>query len=143
MFPELNFPPPTPKLKIENNQIWNVLEKLWLKYTPEEYVRQHLILFLHHHRNFPLEAMVMERKISVGLTTKRFDLLVYQKAQPMILVECKAPGVALSQKTLDQIGRYNLSLDVPYLILTNGLQHVVLKKEDVAWKSCDDFPCYL
>jgi hypothetical protein len=42
-------------------------------------------------------------------------------------VECKAPSVLITQDVLDQAVRYNMSLQVEYLLLTNGLQHHFLK----------------
>ena len=41
----------------------------------------------------------------------------------MLLVECKSANVSISQKVFDQIARYNFDLRVPYLVVTNGLQH--------------------
>ena len=51
------------------------------------------------------------------------------EGQPVLLAECKAPNVKLSQDTLDQAARYNLVLNVPNLLLTNGNQHHAVKKD--------------
>ncbi|MCC5916098.1 MAG: type I restriction enzyme HsdR N-terminal domain-containing protein [Cryomorphaceae bacterium] len=125
-----------------NHRIWDVLNKRWLKYTPEEEVRQHLILFFHHHLGYPLTTMVTEKSIAIDKTTKRFDLLVYRKGKTYILCECKAPKVPIGQKTLDQVGNYNRVFNVPFLLLTNGLQHYVLQFSDDGWKPQSSFPPY-
>jgi len=50
-------------------------------------------------------------------------LLVYdQEVAPYLLVECKAPKVPVSQSVFEQAAWYNTSLQVPYLMVTNGLE---------------------
>lgn len=59
---------------------------------------------------------------------KRSDIVCHNKAgDPVVLVECKRPTVKITQKTFDQIARYNMVLKVPYLAVTNGLQHYYCK----------------
>ena len=50
-------------------------------------------------------------------------VLFSKSGNPLIVVECKAPEVRISQQVFDQIARYNLDLRVSYLIVTNGLTH--------------------
>ena len=45
------------------------------------------------------------------------------KAIPVMIVECKASSVKISQDTFNQIARYNMKLHVQYLVVTNGLKH--------------------
>jgi hypothetical protein len=45
------------------------------------------------------------------------------KGNVEIIVECKAPGIQISQQTFDQIARYNMNFKAKYLIVTNGMQH--------------------
>jgi len=54
---------------------------------------------------------------------KRADVIVYKKEKPLIIVECKAPSIQITQETFDQIARYNLSLNADFLMVTNGLNH--------------------
>jgi hypothetical protein len=69
--------------------------------------------------------MACERGLEVNRMTKRFDLLVYNTSgKPVMIVECKAPSVALSDDVYFQIARYNLALKVNYLLVSNGIQHV-------------------
>ena len=69
--------------------------------------------------------MAVEQAITVGAAKKRCDAVVYDSAmQPLVLIECKAETVALTQKTLDQAVTYNRKLQVPYLLLYNGPQMI-------------------
>ena len=62
--------------------------------------------------------------LSLNQTAKRCDTVLYdQHAHPRMIVEYKAPHIQLSQRTFDQISRYNIVLRVPYLIVSNGMQH--------------------
>lgn len=55
---------------------------------------------------------------------KRFDLVIYNRnGSPLLLVECKAPGVEITEKTFDQAARYNMLLKAEYFLITNGLDH--------------------
>jgi hypothetical protein len=139
----LNFPEPGPNIDLQSGEIWDVVRRRWLKYTPEEEVRQHLVLFLHHHKGFPLECFALEKEISVAGRKKRFDVLVYRQAKAYMLIECKAANVPLQQKTLDQVGYYNISLRVPFMVLTNGILHYVCELKDGGeWDLLDNFPGY-
>ena len=54
----------------------------------------------------------------------KVDIVLYNnKAVPIMIVECKAASVKISQVTFNQIARYNMKLQVPYLVVTNGLNH--------------------
>jgi hypothetical protein len=124
--PELNFPRFTFKLKEEEGKltIHDSVRRKFVALTPEEWVRQHCILFLRDCKKFPISLIMAERAFNVNGQSLRYDLVAYsKKAQPLLLVECKAPEVEITQKTFDQIAVYNLSLEVPFLMVTNGLQH--------------------
>ena len=52
---------------------------------------------------------------------KRFDILVFDKAaKPWMMIECKAATIKLDDAVLQQILRYNITLPVPFIIITNG-----------------------
>ena len=94
----------------------------WVRLTPEEWVRQQLL-----HRltelDYPASLIAVETAITVGEAKKRCDAVVYDRAmRPLMLIECKAETVALTQKTMDQALTYNRRLNVPYLVLNNGPQ---------------------
>ena len=97
----------------------------WVRLTPEEWVRQQLLHFLVEQLDFPASLIAVEQAIMVGAAKKRCDAVVYDNAmQPLVLIECKAETVALTQKTLDQAVTYNRKLNVPYLLLYNGPQMI-------------------
>ena len=74
---------------------------------------------------YPASLIAVEQAIEVGDVHKRCDAIVYDRQmRPMMLIECKAETVALTQKTLDQAISYNKKLNVPYVILHNGPQTI-------------------
>ena len=94
----------------------------WVRLTPEEWVRQQLLHRLTE-MDYPASLIAVETAITVGEAKKRCDAVVYDRAmKPLMLIECKAETVALTQKTLDQALTYNRRLNVPYLVLNNGPQ---------------------
>ena len=124
--PELNFPRATLFIRSasEYDEIQCLTRKKWLKLEPEEWVRQNLIHYLTTTLAYPLSLMAVEHRLTLNGLEKRADLVCYNNnAQPVLIAECKSPNVQLSQDTLDQAARYNLVLNVPVLLLTNGLNH--------------------
>ena len=124
--PELNFPKPTLLARSgeKHDEIQCLIRRKWLKLEPEEWVRQHLIAYLSGSLGYPMGLMAVEHRLMLNGVEKRADLVCYNnEGQPVLLAECKAPNVKLSQDTLDQAARYNLVLNVPNLLLTNGNQH--------------------
>ncbi len=128
-FPPLNLPQAELRIRPCGNgyEVWDDLRRKWLVLTPEEWVRRHFIEFLVGHRNARRELVAQEMQLSDagGHTLVRADIVVYAPGcrEPLMIVECKAPTVTLSQKTFDQIAQYNLPLGVRYLVVTNGLSH--------------------
>lgn len=104
--------------------IYDILRKNYLVLTPEEWVRQHWIHYFHKVKGKSISSLIAEQKIELNGTTKRIDLLVTEKAQPKILIECKAPHISLSESVFEQAARYNAVILAPEIILSNGLQHI-------------------
>lgn len=104
--------------------IYDILRKSYLILTPEEWVRQHWVHYFHEVKGKGLSSLIVEKKIELNGTTKRIDLLVTEKAQPKILVECKASHVSLTESVFEQVARYNFVISAPEIILSNGLQHI-------------------
>lgn len=131
MFPELKYPRYNVRLKEGANnklQVFDFIRKKWLQLTPEEWVRQHVVNYFIHHCNYPPALISLEKEIELNGTSKRYDVVVYTKdLKPVIIVECKAPGVELSPEVLDQAARYNLKLNVDYVLITNGLKDQIYK----------------
>lgn len=101
-------------------QIFDGLRKRFVPLTPEEWVRQHILMFLIE-KQFPPSLIAVEKQILVNGRKRRFDIVVYNRnTTPAIIVECKAPSEKIDQKTLMQILAYNLNLKARFFWLTNG-----------------------
>lgn len=101
--------------------VFDPVRKKHVAITPEEEVRQHLICWLHTQKNYPLNLMACEYTIKIGRKSLRCDLVVFNRElKPQIIVECKAPYVALDKEVMQQIDAYNSILKVPHLIISNG-----------------------
>jgi hypothetical protein len=123
---ELNLP--NYKFRIKSNEnklfIFDFIRKKEVVLTPEEWVRQHFLMYLVNEKKYPASLIAVEKKLTLNTLTKRTDIVVYNsKAKPEIIVECKAPNINITEEVFDQIARYNLKLDAQYLVVTNGLQH--------------------
>jgi hypothetical protein len=127
---ELNLPSYPIKLKEENGErfIFDAIRKKYLKLQPEEWVRQNFVQFLIQEKNYPASLIQIEKGLKVNTLQKRADVVVNSKqGKPLVLVECKAPNVKITQETFAQIARYNTVFKVPYLIVTNGINHYCCK----------------
>ncbi|MBR5835492.1 MAG: type I restriction enzyme HsdR N-terminal domain-containing protein [Bacteroidales bacterium] len=103
--------------------IWDPLRKKNVALTPEERVRQWCIGVLSRDLEVPMHMMMSEVGFKLGGKQFRADLVVYdRKAKPLAVVECKRPEVELDQGVLEQAIRYNMVLNVSYMIITNGRQ---------------------
>ena len=122
---QLNLPFYNLTLKEENGNhfIFDDIRKKYLRLTPEEWVRQNFVKYLIDEKKYPASLIVIEKGLKLNELTKRADVLIYKDSSPILLVECKAPTVKISQDTFDQISRYNLTFKVPYLMVTNGMSH--------------------
>lgn len=104
-------------------QIFCDWRRKWVRLTPEEWVRQQLLHRLVEQFDYPASLIAVEQSITVGEAKKRCDAVVYDRQMsPILIIECKAETVALTQKTLDQAVTYNRKLSVPHLMLFNGPQ---------------------
>ena len=108
--------------------IWDQIRMKNIVLTPEEWVRQNFMRYLTSEFGFPQSLMQVEGALKYNTMQMRSDILCYNQAgKPILLVECKRPTVSINQKTFDQIARYNMSLKVPFLAVTNGLEHFYCK----------------
>jgi hypothetical protein len=122
----LNLPPYPFKIKNEGGTlfIFDEIRKKSLVLTPEEWVRQHFVQYLIREKNYPKTSIGLEGGLKLNTLQKRTDILVFNPSGDKILmIECKAPSVKISQSTFDQIARYNIVHKVPLLAVTNGLEH--------------------
>ncbi len=126
MIVNLNLPKYDFKLKwIEGSEyIFDEVRKKYIKLTAEEWVRQNLVHYLNEYKKYPLSLMSIEHALVYNGMKKRADIVCFDiTGKPIVMVECKAPSVKISQKVFEQIARYNFDLKVPYLMVSNGLEH--------------------
>ena len=98
---------------------------------PEEWVRQHVLHHLNDQLGYPLGCMSVEHQLTLNGMSRRADIVAFTRdGAPQVLVECKAPNVALNQEAVNQAARYNLVLNVPVLLVTNGLKHAAFGLEE-------------
>ena len=122
----LNLPPFSPRIKKEGTRtyIFDTIRRSWVVLTPEEWVRQHIINYLVIVKRFPASLIKIEKGHENDLGIRRTDAIAYNKSGlPLMVVECKATTVKLTQKTIEQIAHYNMVIKAPYLLVTNGIDH--------------------
>ena len=123
--------------------IWDPLRKKEVARTPEEVVRQWCINVLATRLQVPLHMMMSEVGFRLGDKQFRADILVYdRKTHPLVIVECKRPEVELTQEVLDQAIRYNMVLDVKYIIITNGTKTYICGRQDGKYAFMKALPTY-
>jgi hypothetical protein len=119
----IDYPPYEPNIRQQPNGrlIFDGIRRQWVALTPEEWVRQHFVQYLLQIKKYPAPLLAIEKEIMLGDLRKRCDIVVFNRqGQPLLLVECKQPSVALDDKVLQQALRYNIVLQVPYIVITNG-----------------------
>ena len=127
---QLNLPDFEFKTRIVANQlqIFDPIRRRYVVLTPEEWVRQHFIHYLTEHKKVPSSHITVEKSLRVSHLAKRADIIVYKGGlEPVLAVECKAPSVEITEAVFYQLLRYNMTLRVEYLVVTNGLRHVYCK----------------
>ncbi|TDQ18356.1 type I restriction and modification enzyme subunit R-like protein [Algoriphagus boseongensis] len=143
--PVLSLPAIEPQLKWEEDKAWifDSLRKKYLVLTPEEWVRQHWVSFLIHHKGYPKGLFSLEKGMKYNQLAKRTDLVIFDRdARPFLLVECKAPEVKIDEKTLAQAMAYNKQLNCQNIVLSNGMRHFCFSqsKEDKSFFQIESFP---
>lgn len=117
-----------------NNQsyIFDPIRKKTVILTPEEWIRQQILQYMTEQLHYPLSLISVEKQIKIGSLKKRYDIVVYQNAQPWLIIECKSETEKLSPAVLSQLLAYASVLPVKYLALSNGHEmftyHVPTKK---------------
>ncbi|MBK7214629.1 MAG: type I restriction enzyme HsdR N-terminal domain-containing protein [Bacteroidales bacterium] len=144
---KLNFPSFEFKMIVKENQDWifDPIRKKYVRLTPEEWVRQHLISYLLETREVPAGLLGVEKQISVNRLSRRFDVCIFgRNGLPLLLGECKAPSIAITSEVFDQAARYNLVLKANYFIITNGLDIFCCKMdfENKRYLFLDEIPVF-
>jgi hypothetical protein len=128
----LNLPPFEYKLKKAEGKLWifDVIRKKYIVLIPEEWVRQHFVHFLIAVHNYPKTLIRVEGGLLFNQLQKRTDIVVFDRAgQPWMIIECKSPGIPVSEKTVFQASTYNATLRAKYIVVTNGISHLVAQTD--------------
>lgn len=123
--------------------IFDPLRKRYCTLTPEEEVRQKALYVLVEHLGVPAGLIAVEYTIKVNGLDKRCDAVVFGKdGSPLMILECKAATVKLTQKALEQIVRYHSTLQPKCLMLYNGQECYCFKSENGGLIALDHLPSY-
>lgn len=144
----LNLPKTELQIKQKGEKLYVncLIRKKAILLTPEEWVRQHLIAFFIKELSYPQGLMSVEKKIKYGDLDKRWDLAVFNTNQDcFLLMECKAPNVKITKTVFEQSLLYYKKLQADYLVMSNGLNHVIMKKNKSSnrFEKIDVFPNYI
>ena len=141
----LDFPAYDLPVREQNGRpfVLDPVRRRWVRLTPEERVRQ-LLLRLLADLGYPPALTAVEKGFDYLGAVWRADAVVHDRqGRPVLLAECKAPGVPLSQATFDQLARYNVVVRARALLATNGRAHYCCVLEgDGAYRFLDAIPPY-
>lgn len=130
-------------MKNTADTIWDPLRKKNVTLTPEEKVRQWFIGVLHGMMQVPMHMMMSETGFRLGDKPFRADIIVYSRdTSPVAVVECKRPEVSLDSEVLSQAIRYNMVLNVRFIIVTNGLRTYIFRKGEDGYRPMEQAPSY-
>lgn len=114
----------------EHPRVFDILRRRYVALTPEEWVRQNFIHYLIESLNYPATLLANEMRLQVGQKQLRADSVLFDtELKPRMIIEYKAPNIAITQKVFDQISAYNLMLHADYLIVSNGMRHYCCKMD--------------
>jgi len=105
-------------------KIWDEFRRKYVVLTPEEWVRQNFLMYLHFNLNYPKSLIKIESGLKYNQKAKRSDILAYdQSGKPLLLVECKSTKIQITSKVFEQASVYNKTIQAKYLVITNGVSH--------------------
>ncbi|MGY6561300.1 MAG: type I restriction enzyme HsdR N-terminal domain-containing protein [Luteibaculaceae bacterium] len=140
----LNLPPAELRINFKEGKpfVFSTMKKKFLVLTPEEWVRQNLLQFLVSEKGYKIGLAVCEKGIKVNGLAKRIDILFNDlHGNPLLLIECKAPHIAITEETAHQALTYNKQINAPHILLSNGMQHLwITKPTTVKWTNFTDIP---
>lgn len=123
--------------------VFDPLRRRQVALTPEEEVRQKVLYLLVEHLKVPAGLVAVEYSLKVNGMDKRADAVVFgQAGQPLMIVECKAPTVTLTEAVLEQAARYHSALRPKYLLLTNATTTYCFRAEGPELHPMDHLPDY-
>ena len=133
------------KTKLEDGRtyVFDPIRKRYCLLTPEEEVRQKALYMLVEHLGVPAGLLAVEYSVKVNGLDKRCDAVVFGKdASALMIVECKAKKVKITDKVLDQAVRYYSALRPKYLLLYNGITCFCFRVHDASIDMVDHLPDY-
>lgn len=127
----LNLPPIEARIRQHDGgyeEVYDPLRKRFVRLTPEEWVRQHFVGYLIGSLHYPAPLLQNEVKLSINGVERRCDTVLFDRigGRPRLIVEYKAPDVALTQRVFQQINSYNSVFRADYLMVSNGREHYCL-----------------
>ena len=129
----------------EETYVWDFIRHRWIVLTPEEWVRQHFSHWMVERLGYPIGRLGHEISLKLNGMNRRCDAVFYDlQGKPQIIMEFKAPTIQISQLTFNQICRYNIVMQVPLLIVSNGITHYCCLINDNGKKIefLRNIPCY-
>lgn len=138
----IHFPPFDYRIKTAEEKEWifDELRKQWVRLTPEEWVRQNMLQYLVQVKKYPASLIAIEKEIAVGELKKRFDILVYKDAHPWMIIECKEMNVAMDEAVLKQVLNYNIRLQTPFVVITNGTNTYGFALQNATMQQIQELP---
>ena len=125
------------------DKLFDPLRRKEVAATAEERVRQWFIGVLLSDCGVPAHLMMSEAPLHLGAKKWRADILIYDRSgSPLAVVECKRPEVDIDSSVAAQAMRYNMVLDVRWLILTNGVKTLIFRRDGSAFKAFGSLPLY-
>lgn len=127
------------------------IRKKLIYITPEETVRQRVIMYLIEDLHVPTEQIISEQHLAhYGIASKkRADIVIHatdeqENSVPLAVVECKAPNVYLDLKAKEQLFEYCDLTGADYAMLTNGIDQYCFKYDEVRkeYITLKDLPDY-
>lgn len=140
---KIEYPSHQFKIKGEKGKelIFDSLRKVWVRLTPEEWVRQNFLQYIVQVKHYPPSLIAVEKEMLLGELKKRFDILVYDaNHRPWMMIECKAMDISIDEKVLNQVLRYNISIPVPFLVITNGKFMVGFHRKNTGLELISELP---
>lgn len=143
----LNLPSYDAKIRKNGSlmEIYDPLRRKYVALTPEEWVRQHFVNWLISDKEYPTSLMANEAGIKLNSLIRRCDTVVYdQHLDPLMIIEYKESNISITQDVFDQVVRYNTVLKVPYIVVSNGVNHYCCKMnyEKQSYDFLTDIPNY-
>ena len=142
---KIDYPSYHPKIKLVQNKeyIFDELRKQWVLLTPEEWVRQNFLQYLVQVKRYPSSLIAIEKEIKIVDVIKRFDIVVYDyNSTPWMIIECKEMKETLNEKVLQQVLRYNISLKVSFVVITNGIYCYGFTGTGANFSELENLPSY-